>query len=322
MSAKDRLERDLDRLPCPIDLPGLRLFFNIVQMLREHDEQDKYAEPLSMFRMAVTNNNTVETIAEARSLLLAALQQSKHWTIYQSMLNYMSGADESPARPRRRSDFLHIMQQIVPGLYIGGISAAQNWHGMKRADITHVVCLLPMQPLFPADFKYLQLDVDDSIREDMYTHFVAINAFIQSALSSGGRALVHCGAGISRASTAVMAFLMYGSGMPLDEAYSLVKAVRPIILPNRGFLQQLRRYETEMQAAGSVAPSQTTSLAPSARGSVAPSAWPSIECVAKEVTDFDELRHVRSAVLDKPKPTSLPKVQTVAYGNGRTVSIL
>jgi hypothetical protein len=229
------------------------------------------------------------------------------------------------------------MQQVVPNVFIGGAPAAGDLPLLKTNGITHVVCLLPMRPPFPQHLCYLQLNVDDSIREDLYCHFPAINQFIQHALHTGGRVLVHCGAGISRASTAIMSFLMFGSGMPLDEAYSLVKAVRPIILPNRGFLRQLRQYEAELQAAGSVAPSRMPSIAPSRARSLVPSDDDDDDDDDDECGSAmaDSVTPINSSVLDGleqeargdeknglRKGLRAKNITTVQCSDGRTISVV
>jgi len=60
---------------------------------------------------------------------------------------------------------------------------------------------------------------------------------------STGGVLVHCYAGVSRSTTIVLAYLMARRGMRLAEALALVKAARPAVCPNQGFMEQLRHYE-------------------------------------------------------------------------------
>ena len=63
--------------------------------------------------------------------------------------------------------------------------------------------------------------------------FGAISAFIRQARESpGGAVYVHCGAGISRAPTAVIAYLMTDCRLNFEDARALVKAARPCARPN------------------------------------------------------------------------------------------
>uniref|UniRef100_A0A1I7X3R8 protein-tyrosine-phosphatase n=1 Tax=Heterorhabditis bacteriophora TaxID=37862 RepID=A0A1I7X3R8_HETBA len=58
--------------------------------------------------------------------------------------------------------------------------------------------------------------------------------------------LVHCNAGISRSSTFVISYLMKYQQRTLDEALGMVKAVRPVIRPNDGFMHQLKMFENKL----------------------------------------------------------------------------
>lgn len=90
------------------------------------------------------------------------------------------------------------------------------------------------------------LNADDHPSQDMTQFFERAIAFIRDATHNNGRVLVHCGAGISRASTVTLAYLMHDLRLPLDQAYNLVKSVRPCIHPNPGFVKQLRAYEKQL----------------------------------------------------------------------------
>jgi len=53
--------------------------------------------------------------------------------------------------------------------------------------------------------------------------------------------LFHCAAGISRSSTMAISFLCMAKYYPLSKAYILAKQKRPIINPNKGFMNYLIR---------------------------------------------------------------------------------
>lgn len=55
--------------------------------------------------------------------------------------------------------------------------------------------------------------------------------------------LVHCQAGISRSASIVISYLMERFSMSYDEARKYLKARRPQIDPNDGFVKQLKSYE-------------------------------------------------------------------------------
>ncbi|XP_049866854.1 probable dual specificity protein phosphatase DDB_G0283417 [Pectinophora gossypiella] len=64
--------------------------------------------------------------------------------------------------------------------------------------------------------------------------------FINNAIDRKENILIHCNAGVSRTSTVAIAYLMQYKSMNFDEAYNLVKEIRPAIQPNAGFKRQLK----------------------------------------------------------------------------------
>lgn len=82
--------------------------------------------------------------------------------------------------------------ELVDNLFIGSIGAAHNKKAMKECGITHIVIAASgLKQLFPEDFKYLQFDLLDSETEDIKKHFIEAGKFINDALKSGGKVMVH-----------------------------------------------------------------------------------------------------------------------------------
>ena len=67
------------------------------------------------------------------------------------------------------------------------------------------------------------------------------NIFIEAGIENGG-VLVHCFGGKSRSAAFVCAYMMSSLSISFDEAYSILKAIRPIVDINSGFEYQLRAY--------------------------------------------------------------------------------
>lgn len=59
------------------------------------------------------------------------------------------------------------------------------------------------------------------------------------------KVLVHCARGVSRSATLVLAYLMIYEKLTIAEAINVVCAHRNI-LPNAGFLQQLRQLDSNL----------------------------------------------------------------------------
>lgn len=67
------------------------------------------------------------------------------------------------------------------------------------------------------------------------------NLFIKSSLKNNdGAVLVHCNAGVSRSVSVIIGYLMLELHYNFDDAYKLVKNVRPCCQPNIGFINQLK----------------------------------------------------------------------------------
>ncbi|KAG8226267.1 hypothetical protein J437_LFUL004824 [Ladona fulva] len=143
------------------------------------------------------------------------------------------------------------MQEIIPGLFLGPYSAAlkSKLDELLQYGITHIVCVRQakesyfIRPNFPNHFKYLILDVADCVTENIIQHFAKVRDFIDECISSGGKALVHGNAGISRSAALVLGYIMEKYGLTYETAFAYVQQRRFCINPNEGFRQQLKEYE-------------------------------------------------------------------------------
>lgn len=138
--------------------------------------------------------------------------------------------------------------EIKSNLFLGNLTAATDIDWLKHAKISHILtvdsCPLPrkIQDALPnIKLKYMQFS--DMPREDLLTSFPDSNQFIESALDSGGKVLVHCYFGVSRSSTIVIAFIMKKYNLNVEKAFQTVKEKRRFVSPNAGFLAQLKLYE-------------------------------------------------------------------------------
>jgi len=88
------------------------------------------------------------------------------------------------------------------------------------------------------------MDLPDT---DIVSHFDECFAFIDTARDTGGRVLVHCMAGVSRSASIVIGYLMKVKDMDFVTAFNHVKAKRPTIRPNDGFMHQLQNYGCQLK---------------------------------------------------------------------------
>jgi dual specificity phosphatase 12 len=113
-------------------------------------------------------------------------------------------------------------------------------------------------------FVYKSLELLDVPETNILQTFEASNQFLHTAITSGGAALVHCNAGVSRSATIVLAYLMAHHNMSLAAAHALLKQCRPAIQPNPGFMEQLRAYEKSRSSAASASAASAAAASPSA----------------------------------------------------------
>lgn len=138
--------------------------------------------------------------------------------------------------------------EIEPGLFLGSVGAASNKSVLKNLNITHVLLVAnALEPAYPRDFKYKQVEVLDSVDTNLAQHFEECFSFIDEAKREGGGVLVHCFAGRSRSVTVILAYLMRTHHMSLSEALELVRSKRPQAAPNQGFLLQLQSFENRLR---------------------------------------------------------------------------
>ncbi|EJD49938.1 phosphatases II, partial [Auricularia subglabra TFB-10046 SS5] len=137
------------------------------------------------------------------------------------------------------------MHEIIPGLFLGSWGAAYNVPELKRVGVTHILTALQDDPFpRPEGFARLHVPLDDYAEEDLLSALPASVEFIEGALNSGGKVLVHCQAGISRSASIVAAYLIASQKLTRATAVELIKKKRPGIRPNDGFLKQLDTFHS------------------------------------------------------------------------------
>lgn len=99
------------------------------------------------------------------------------------------------------------------------------------------------------DFEVKIIGADDHPGCNIGEHFEEIADFIEAGRAKGG-VVVHCAAGISRASTSSCAYLMIKESWSLEAAYARIRGVRSCCQPNDGFWRQLRELEQSLIARG------------------------------------------------------------------------
>ncbi|XP_026206405.1 dual specificity phosphatase DUPD1-like isoform X2 [Anabas testudineus] len=145
------------------------------------------------------------------------------------------------------------VNEVWPNLYIGNAAAAQDKTLLVSLGITHIVNAahgpqhIDTGPCFYKDINivYHGVEAADCKDFDLSPFFTETADFIHSAMIQRGKVLVHCARGISRSAALVLSFLMIQEALTLVEAVEAVRRHRSI-LPNVGFLRQLRQLDSSL----------------------------------------------------------------------------
>ncbi|KAG6809039.1 hypothetical protein H0H92_001851 [Tricholoma furcatifolium] len=170
--------------------------------------------------------------------------------------------------------------RVLPFLYLGNLNHAANAFMLHALGITHVVsvgeCALipPPHHVQPHAYHHLHphggaqvyhgslwheeregrikvLDIkgvcDDGI-DTLEPQLEPICDWIDRARAEGGQVLVHCRVGVSRSATVTIAYVMKHLGLPLVDAYLIVRSRRLSVLiqPNMRLLYNLCGWEIKL----------------------------------------------------------------------------
>jgi len=133
------------------------------------------------------------------------------------------------------------------GVYISAVTGAANLDALVKEKITHVVDASGISYKHHDHISYLVISVEDDPKANIAQFFDETNTFITNAIRQNGRVLVHCHGGVSRSTTILIAFMMSYYRLPVHDALSEIKKVRPFAQPNPGFMDQLEMYMFSIQ---------------------------------------------------------------------------
>jgi len=137
--------------------------------------------------------------------------------------------------------------QITENIFIGDIHAASNVDVLNELNIKNIVCAIKgMEPMFPNNFNYINLDLIDAEFQKISHVFNNTNKFIENCINNNEKVLVHCVCGVSRSVTLVIAYLMYKQNFSYEEAFNFIHRKRDVAQPNKYFEEQLKKYHEEI----------------------------------------------------------------------------
>jgi predicted protein tyrosine phosphatase len=151
------------------------------------------------------------------------------------------------------TEFVRKMEicEVLPNfLFLGDLADAFDKEALAAQRITYVLSLTIDAETMEneAICAHKIVAMTDSPDEDIGKHFDTCFNFIEKASASGGRVLIHCNMGVSRAPTIVIAFLMKNHNYSYPNALEYIKSKRPIVSPRLTFLFVLEAYEETLAA--------------------------------------------------------------------------
>ena len=134
---------------------------------------------------------------------------------------------------------------ICEGVFVSSCGPAWDEEALARAGITHIV-----DAAFEAGESVgegmrgsrpvLYLQLKDRPEQSIMSVVPRAVHFIANVRQAGGRVLIHCESGVSRAGAIATAYVMKTQGVDVDKALEIVRVQRPCIQPNSGFIAQLK----------------------------------------------------------------------------------
>ncbi|XP_063814736.1 dual specificity phosphatase 29-like isoform X2 [Pseudophryne corroboree] len=150
--------------------------------------------------------------------------------------------------------FTHV-NEVFTNLYIGDERTALDRYGLEKSGFTHILNAahgrwnVDTGEEYYSDMtvEYYGVEAEDLPKFNLSQFFYPAAKFIHTALtsSSNNKVLVHCAMGRSRSASLVLAYLMIYEKMTIVDAIDQVLKHR-CILPNRGFLKQLRELDIQL----------------------------------------------------------------------------
>tara|TARA_Y100000780_G_C13678539_1_gene415113 strand:+ start:621 stop:1208 length:588 start_codon:yes stop_codon:yes gene_type:complete len=150
--------------------------------------------------------------------------------------------------------------KIVDNIYVGDIASISNKEELLKNNITHIVSVINGgKEIFPEDFKYKIIHINDDYWVDIKSHFDDSIKFIEDALkeSKNNNVMIHCQRGVSRSVSIMVAYLLKKRNeknkIKKEEVKEIVfktiqdvKEKRKIAEPNEGFVKKLEEYVCDL----------------------------------------------------------------------------
>jgi len=137
--------------------------------------------------------------------------------------------------------------EITNNIFIGPVECAYKTKELLSIKITHILNV-SCTAYFRRNkyFKYLDIYIGDNHTENAIKSFKITNRFIDEAVKSNQKILIHSLQGRSRCWVFLMAYLIGKLNMKFSKAYDYIKDKFGYAEPNENFLTQLKHYDLDV----------------------------------------------------------------------------
>ncbi|KAL4436018.1 hypothetical protein ABPG74_022253 [Tetrahymena malaccensis] len=178
------------------------------------------------------------------------MQQTTHSASQQPSLTASAPLlqGQQPSILQQKLCFKDKMTKIIEGIYVGNYLSAMDQKNLMKENITHIINCSPSDcpNLFENDFTYLNINIQDNWKTNLFLVIYIILDFLRNALQQNGRVLIHCNQGISRSPSIVIAYLIYTEKINANIALEKLKKKYPYADPNLDFQIQLNEMYKEV----------------------------------------------------------------------------
>lgn len=149
--------------------------------------------------------------------------------------------------------------EIINGLYLGNKKDAYNAHFLKTRRIDIIINTTNdvefMNGCVKSGINCIRVSITDQLtnenmmkhNRDYYYQLGNLCSMIDKNLERNKNILVHCRHGKYRSTCLIIAYIIYKTGMKLEEIYELISYKYPLVkLKNHLFYNTLKMFEEEI----------------------------------------------------------------------------
>lgn len=149
---------------------------------------------------------------------------------------------------------------ITPEILLGGQPARNLWKQLTGRGVTGVINMRDeydyREEIGHMPVRYLHLPTVDNTAPTL-EHLRLGTAFIERELSGGGKVYIHCWEGLGRGPSMVAAHFV-SQGKTADEAWKIIRTIRPFIRPTQEQIDRLEEFATLQHEPEATTTTQTT----------------------------------------------------------------